>query len=99
MNELQVLQPWIDRLGYTLLGFCCYSFLKKQIWVYQYLAFCISFFSGYDNHICLFIPRLMLLAGYYGIMLTVRVYIRPFIFSLSDNLSKCQWIFTKHAML
>ena len=44
-------------------------------------------------------------AGYYGIMLVARLYVRPSVvhpsvrpseFSFpNDNLSKCQWIFTK----
>ena len=44
----------------------------------------------------LVIPRHKIVVGYYGITLAVLVSVRPSIFSfLNDNLSKCQWIFTK----
>ena len=52
----------------------------------------------------LFIPRHTIVAGYYGFTLVVRVSVRPSVERLSvfsfpdDNLSECQWIFTKLGM-
>ena len=53
----------------------------------------------------IFIPHHTIVAGYYGFTLDVRVSVRPsavrpsirFSFQ-DDNLSKCQWIFTKLCM-
>ena len=50
--------------------------------------------------LALFIPCHMLVAGYFGIKLVVHMSVCPSvrlsIFSFPyDNLSKCQWIFTK----
>ena len=44
----------------------------------------------------IFIPRHMIVAGYYGFTLGIRLSVR-FSF-LDDNLSKHQWIFTKFGM-
>ena len=51
-----------------------------------------------------FVTRHTIVVGYYGITLAVLVsvrlsYISPSVFSfLDDNLSKCQWIFTRLGM-
>ena len=48
------------------------------------------------------IPSHMIVVGYYGFTLDVRVSVRPSVirhFSfLDDNLSKCQWMFMKLGM-
>ena len=47
----------------------------------------------------LFIPRHTIVAGYYGFALVIHVSVHLSVFSFSDdNLSECQWIFTKLSM-